>query len=269
MQTIVTGERMRLFCRYADLVLHADSSIVRMLPRCDFFFKYFPIDTDSLEAATGSRSARDVPTIIHAPNHRNVKGTEFLVEAVADLRARGFPCELVLVERVSRIEAQRLYRHADIIADQFVIGAFGMFALEGLSLGKPVLAYLDDTNLGDPVFNLPIVNTNSENITAVLAVLLKVSELRRRLGISGRAAVERYQSIPALAEVWDQLFRHVWSGHRLELEFTRHFSPERHARPFTTDPSQPAFWPVFAEDLREEIRAALDLLRDGAVSSSV
>jgi len=173
----------------------------------------------------------------------------------------GIPMKLCLVEKVARSEALRLYAQADIIADQFCMGAYGMFALEGLALGKTVLTYLDQQTLGDPVFNLPIVNTNPDNLDRVLAVLLQVPELRLRLGRAGRAAVERYQSIGALAEVWTQLYQHVWLGKPLQLEKTRHFSPEREPRSFTENPASIDFWPVPVEDLMPQIRAALEKMQ--------
>ena len=146
------------------------------------------------------------------------------------------------------------------------MGAYGMFALEGLALGKTVLTYLDQEHLGDPVFNLPIVNANPDNLERVLGVLLQVPELRARIGQAGRQAAERYQSIEALAEVWAQLYRHVWWGEPLRLEQTRHFSPERKPRSFTEDPAHGDFWPVPVDDLMPEIHAALERLATAARS---
>jgi hypothetical protein len=138
------------------------------------------------------------------------------------------------------------------------MGAYGMFALEGLALGKTVLTYLDQEHLGDPVFNLPIVNTNPDNLDRVLAVLVQVPELRIRIGRAGREAAERYQSIEALAEVWTQLYNNVWWGKPLQLQKTRHFSTDRKSRSFTEDPSRADFWPVPVDDLMPEIQGALD-----------
>jgi hypothetical protein len=67
-----------------------------------------------------------------------------------------------------------------------------------------------------------------------------------------------YQSIPALAEVWGRIYRHVWWGAPLNLETTKHFSLERKSRSFSEDPSRPDFWPVPVADLMPEILAALE-----------
>ncbi|HEX8152309.1 MAG TPA: hypothetical protein VF698_04245 [Thermoanaerobaculia bacterium] len=245
----VARRRIELFCRFADLVLPGDSSLAPWIPRCDALFKYFPIDTDAIAVAEPSSSANAV-RIVHAPNHRNVKGTAYLIDAVQ--RVGG---ELLLVEGVRRDEALRIYAGADVVADQFIIGAFGTFALEGLALGKPVLTYLDEHHRRDPVFNLPIVHTTLENMDAVLAALLAVPELRARLGAASREAVVRYQSIDALAEVWDQLYRRAWWGTPLRLAQTRHF--QRRARSMSEDPREAEFWPVDVGDLLPRIREAI------------
>jgi glycosyltransferase involved in cell wall biosynthesis len=247
-QAAIVHERMRLFDRHAAMVLPGDSTLRRFLRRNDLMFKYFPVDTEALRVHVQAGN-HAIPVVVHAPNHRFTKGTDALLAAVARLQERGVACELRLVEGVPRTDALAIYATADIIADQFCGGAFGAFALEGLALGKPVLTYLDEEHLGDPRFNLPIVNTNPENIESVLSVLLQSPALRERLGRAGREGVERYQSVQAMAEVWRVIYEHVWWGRPLDLSQTAHFSAERQPRPLTEDPADPDFWPVPVTDL--------------------
>lgn len=254
-QAEIAQRRIRFFCRHAAFVLPGDSSLVRFLPRADLTFKYFPIDTDEIRPVF-TQSAGP-PVIVHAPNHRYAKGTDILLAACDVLRSCGFSFELQLVERVDRTEALQRYAAADIVADQFCMGSFGTFGVEGMAAGKPVLAYLDQEELGDPAFNLPFVNANAENLAGVLAALIHLPELRERLGRAGREAIERYQSIEPLAEVWDRILRHVWWGKALDLASTRYFSKERKARAFTEDPSDAEFWPVPVDDLLPRIHTAV------------
>jgi glycosyltransferase involved in cell wall biosynthesis len=216
------------------------------------------VNTDNLRPA---HTANRCPLIVHAPNHRWLKGTDHVLAAVEAVQARGFACELSLVENVHPSEARRRFAEADIVADQFCSGSFGLFGLEGLALGKPVLAYLDQEQVGDPAFDLPVVNANPDNLAAVLAVVLALPELRARLGRAGRAAVERVQSVPALGEVWARIYRHVWWREALQLESTAHFSADRRPRAFTEDPRDEAFWPVPVSDLAERLREVVALGR--------
>lgn len=257
-QTVRSKERIRLFSHYSDLVIAPYPAVRRLLPRCDLMFTPFSMDGNEVPQAPWPENR--VPLILHAPNHRHVKGTAELIAAVDRLNACGIACELRLVEGVARSVALRMYGEADIIADQLIIGAFGVFAPEAMAVGRPVLTYLDQETLGDPLFDYPLVNTNPENVERVLAALVSVPELRVRLGQAGRASVERYLSPAALAEVWDRICRHVWWKEPLRLEETTHFSAERKPRAFTEDPADTEFWPVEVADLMPQIRAAIGRL---------
>jgi hypothetical protein len=254
---VTTRYRVALYSRHARLVIGMDSSLSRFLTRNDLHFKCFPIDTEQIQPSVSVE--HETPLIVHATNHRRVKGTDLLIDCVQQLQRAGIACELLLVEKVGREEALRLYGRADVIADQFVMGAYGVFALEGLASGKPVMSFLDGQHLANPVFNLPLVNTTHTNMPGVLAALLGVRELRERLGRVSREQVEKYQSIDAMAEVWKQIYEHVWWGSPLQLESTRHFSPGRSARSFSEDPRDPNFWPTDVADLLPAIRRAIDV----------
>lgn len=255
----IVEERVALFGRFADFIMAGDSIYEPILPRSDSSLHTVPVDTESL--VPSEPLARSVPLIIHAPNHRHVKGTAYLIEAVDRLRELGFPFELRLIEGVPRHEALKMYVDADIVADQFIMGAFGIFALEGLALGKPVLTYLDEQHLQRPIFSHPLVNTTPENMIEVLAALHSVPELRARIGEASRASVVRYQSFDALAQVWTRIYRHVWWREPLGLESTAPFDPARTARSLSEDPNCAEFWPVSVDDLMPRIEEAVKRIR--------
>jgi hypothetical protein len=265
---------VRIFSKYADIVIGTDGSLRRFLIRNDIYCKTIAVDTHSLVPLPGP-AKNNPPVIVHAPNHRNIKGTRFLLDSLDELRRIGIPFELRLVEKVRRTDAIEIYRQADIVADQFVIGAYGVFALECLALGKPVLTYLDHDHLSMPVFNLPVVNTNKTNLTLVLGILLQVPELRNRLGAEGRAAVEKYQSLEAIGELNKVIYDHLWWNKPLALEKTMHFDSHRTARSFTEDPAREEFWPVAVGDLKQHIFDALQtvqsnpLLRSGFLDDGI
>lgn len=258
-QREVVEERVRLFGHFADFMMSGDSLYEAILPRIDLTLHPVPVDTESL--VPREPIARSVPVIVHAPNHRNVKGTAYLIDAIDRLRLLGIAFELRLIEGVPRHEALQMYVDADIVADQFMMGAFGVFALEGMALGKPVLSYLDYEHLQRPICNHPLVNTTPENILEVLAVLHALPELRVRIGTASRASVVRYQSIDALGQVLARVYRHIWWREPLELESTPPFDPARVARALSEDPGRAEFWPVLVDDLMPRITEAVRRVR--------
>jgi hypothetical protein len=139
-------------------------------------------------------------TIVHSSNHRRFKGTNFLIEAVEALKKEGLDLDLLLVERVPNREALTLYRSADLIFDQCLMGNFGYFALEAMALGKPVMCFIrhPELYLLHPD-ECPIINTHVSTLRDDLrAIIFRRHELES-IGRRGRSYVERYFSLNAFA----------------------------------------------------------------------
>src|SRR4029450_5390844 len=79
------------------------------------------------------------PVVIHAPSSRRRKGTEHVIAACEQL-----PGGLEMGEGLHDDEARRRYARADIVVDQLNAGWYGLFAIEAMALGKPVVTFLHD-----------------------------------------------------------------------------------------------------------------------------
>ena len=238
----------------ADFSIAADYSLSPLHPH-DLVFKYFPIDCAKWTPLYDT--GNPVPVIVHAPNHRHVKGTDLLLAACDRLHQEGYRFELRLVEGIPRNQVMEIYRHADILVEEFRMGAHGLNGMEFLALGKTVATYLNEDHLRDPACNNGIININPGNVDEVLKVIVSIPKLRLRLGHNGRKAAEQYHSYKATGEVWDRIYRHLWFGDEMDLQTTSHFSPSRQPRSLSEDPCDEDFWPVPVTDLIDEIRAAV------------
>ena len=166
---------------------------------------YWPLDlaTDGGEKYRPfyPQPAKDGPLrIVHASNHRMFKGTKYLIEAVDALRSEGEQVELVLVEKVPNRQALELYRSADLIFDNCLMGNYGFFGLEGMALGKPVMCFVRHPETyvlhAEQCPILPChVATLKEDIRAVLRRRGELTEIGRR----GRQYVEEHFSPQAFA----------------------------------------------------------------------
>jgi glycosyltransferase involved in cell wall biosynthesis len=77
--------------------------------------------------------------VLHAPSSRARKGTEHVIAACEQL-----DCELEIVEGLDHREAFERYRNADVVVDQLNAGWYGVFAIEAMALGKPVVTFLHE-----------------------------------------------------------------------------------------------------------------------------
>jgi glycosyltransferase involved in cell wall biosynthesis len=210
-------------------VAHADHVVsgvdwVDHMPRWDSLTAgHFAIDTDEWTPAPepADRDPNKPIVVFHAPNHRELKGTRFLIDACAELEAEGEPIELQLVEKVPNSEIRRRLAEADVVADQFIVGWYALFAIEAMAMAKPVLCFLRPDLL--ELYTLysfggecPLVNTPALEIKDRLRELVHDAVRRRELGVAGRRYVENHHSLEAVGEILDGIYRTVWPIEPLE-----------------------------------------------------
>ena len=114
------------------------------------------------------------------------------------------PVELRIVEGLRHDEARREYEVADIVVDQLNAGWYGLFAIEAMALGKPVVTFLHDEAVArtEDAFGttVPIVSATAETLTAHLRPLVEDADHRRRVGAASREYVERVHDVETVAD---------------------------------------------------------------------
>jgi len=144
-------------------------------------------------------SDRERPVVLHAPSSRARKGTEHVVAA-----CEGLDCELEIVEGLDHREAFERYRRADIIVDQLNAGWYGVFAIEAMALGKPVVTFLHEEAVRrtEEAFGLdvPIVGATKESLRDMLRPLVESPEERRCVGAASRAYAEEVHDVRRMAD---------------------------------------------------------------------
>ncbi len=161
--------------------------------------KMIPPGIDLSTIAPEPASDRERPLVVHAPSSRRRKGTEYVVAACRDLNV-----DLEIVEGMHHRDALARYRAADIVVDQLNAGWYGVFAIETMALGKPVVTFLHDEAVRrtEEAFGLevPIVSATTETLTERLRALVEDAAERRRVGAASRAYVERVHDANAVAD---------------------------------------------------------------------
>ncbi len=168
---------------------------IRWVPEADVI----PPGIDLSRITPVPPSERSRPVILHAPSSRQRKGTEHVIAAVAGLDA-----DLEIVEGLHHELAFERYRNADIVVDQLNAGWYGLFAIECMALGKPVVTFLHDeavrrTNAAFGT-EVPIVSATAETLREQLRPLVADAAARRRIGAASRVYVERVHDIERIAD---------------------------------------------------------------------
>ena len=183
------------WARRAGAVVVGSYDAVRWVPEAHVI----PPGIDLSEIQPSPPVAREHPIVLHAPSSRSRKGTDEVVAAAEQLGLN-----LELVEGVDHLTAFERYRAADLVVDQLNAGWYGMFAIEAMALGKPVVAFLHEeaTRRTEEAFGIevPIVHATKETLPDVLERLVSDPDELQRIGAASRAYVERVHDLSAVGE---------------------------------------------------------------------
>ena len=201
----VVQERVYRWSAHASLIVGWAMTIGNGFPRWDVLLVApFHIDVrlwKPKQEYSDADGTRGVVRILHCPNHRAFKGTDYILDAVARLKDEDLQLELVLLERVQNTVVHEAMQTADILVDQ-CLAHYALNAIEGMASGLTVCSNLEEPNLTalrrfSYLDECPIVSVTPETLVDRLRSLVKNPDLRRRLGQAGRTYVEKYHSLHA------------------------------------------------------------------------
>jgi glycosyltransferase involved in cell wall biosynthesis len=162
--------------------------------------------------------------ISHSPNHRFVKGTEFILNAIEQLQKEGLKIKLVLIEKKTNEEVRNILENEiDIHVEQLVYTGYALSAIEGMASGLTVITNEENEILTKVLRRYsfldecPAVSATPENITDVLRCLIKNPELREELGAAGRRYVEKYHSENMAQHMFMAIAGKIWFGKNIDL----------------------------------------------------
>jgi glycosyltransferase involved in cell wall biosynthesis len=137
--------------------------------------------------------------VAHAALSRRRKGTDVIVAACRELGV-----DLDVIENVRHDEVGRRIAAADVVVDQLNSGWYGLFAIEAMAHGKPVLGYIHDEAAARTAdafgVEVPIVRTTKEGLAADLGWIVASPERRLERSAASRAYVERVHDADAMAD---------------------------------------------------------------------
>jgi glycosyltransferase involved in cell wall biosynthesis len=173
----IRNKQPLFFHRFADALFVSTPDLLEFAPTATWLPN--PIFIEDY------REHHTIGTIIaHAPTNREIKGTQYIIDAFKGVQKSIPTAILDLVEGVSYGEALERYRRSSIVVDQLKIGWYGMVALECMAMGVPVMCYIRDDlkkYLGDtPPLYFTTPETLEEDIITVLKDTRLQSELSRR-----------------------------------------------------------------------------------------
>lgn len=132
--------------------------------------------------------------IVHAPTSPEFKGSNYILKAINELKNK-YDFDFKLVQGMSHEDATKIYEQADLIIDQVLAGAYGVFAVETMAMGKPVISWISNFMKEKYPKDLPIISANPDTIKEKIEYVIKNKDMLKEIGISGRKYVEKYHDM--------------------------------------------------------------------------
>lgn len=147
----------------------------------------------------GTNSKNGNIKIVHAPSNAGKKGTKYVISTIEKIKNEFDNIDFILIENKPNHEALEIYKEADIVVDQLYLESHGVFAIECMALGKPVLCRIHEEFI-KYYSDLPILSTDPNNLYNNLKILIENQDLRRELGEAGRIYVEEVHDSKKIAK---------------------------------------------------------------------
>jgi glycosyltransferase involved in cell wall biosynthesis len=236
------------------LILNLDlMSVADRLRLRNARFSAFPIDTQRFAPRAVARrycgadellvfmpSRLDWGVTDNTPGRSSTKGNDRLIRGFAAFLALGHRGHLVLLDRgADREVAHRLvvelgiaehaaflpemsldsliehFNMADVVADQFDIGAFGLTGPEAMSCAKPVLIYIDSRQAAR-CYAIPPPILNARNEAEICNALTRMTDPAERADIGRRARdwILQYHDSSVVGRQYAELYREILSSAR-------------------------------------------------------
>ena len=148
--------------------------------------------------------------IVHAPNHRDFKGTEFIINAITEL-SKYVEVDFRMIEKLANVELLKIVSESDLVIDQVIMDGYSNFAIESMSLGIPTIANLgtDSFRLGLARYSFldecPIISATPETLFETLLFWATNRNLLDKKGIECIEYVKKFHSYDSWAYFWKTL----------------------------------------------------------------
>ena len=156
----------------------------------------------------GPEPTGEGPVVVHAPSDLLIKGTQQIMAAI-EAAGRGTPLRPRVIGGVSREAVHAEIGRADIVVDQLNSRTSGVFALEAMALGKPVLLQFERDLLAPFARDTPLVPVTAATLAGELAALAADPARRAALGAAGRAFVAREHDAAVVARRLEAVYAHA------------------------------------------------------------
>lgn len=214
-------KRIEKLSRIASHNFFLNPDLKKFLPSNSSFIPYTIANWNTIKISQPKLNTNTIK-IVHAPTNRSIKGTKFILSAIENLETL-YPSRIdfILIENLSNQAAMEIYKAADLVIDQLIIGWYGAFSVECMKMGKPIMVYIHQEDLVHipPEMALDlmdsVVNTNILDIQAHIERIILNKQILLEYSAKSLYFVEKWHNPVTVAKLMNQYYLNENNDRRL------------------------------------------------------
>ena len=144
-----------------------------------------------------------------------LKAADLIIEAFEKLGKENSSFEFILIENMAHGEAMKTYESLDVLIDQLFAGWYGGIAVELMSLGKPVISYIRESDLGfipTKMKRYPFIKSSPDDILQTIKQVIQMNKSDlRKIALRSREFVEDWHNPETIAKRISNDLHSSWS----------------------------------------------------------
>jgi hypothetical protein len=202
------ARRLRAAARWCDAAVVGDLELLGYVR--PYFARVYllPLCVDLGNANRLRKDRSGPPLVLHAASDPAVKGTADVRRAFEDM-ARRVDMRWRVVAGRGHAELLAELDGADLVVDQLNSETYGVFAVEAMARGKPVLCEIDRAKLAPWARSVPIAEVAPDTLASRLEALMTDAGERERLGVAGRAFAAHVHASERVAAAAEHMYEHL------------------------------------------------------------
>ena len=194
----IKKRKIKKVSKYADHIFALNPDLLRYLPKEATFLPYTIANWESIQPI--KRKINKTIRIVHSPTSRDFKGSQFIIDSLSVLKKKYNNIEVKIIENIPHKEALQLYKEADLVIDQVLIGWYGAFGVEVMKMGIPLAVYIREDDLKfipkemAEDLKKSIINITPFNIVEILSKYMENTELFQEKSKQGKNYVQRWHN---------------------------------------------------------------------------
>ena len=210
-----TIEKIKIWTNLSDFVLSGCDWVNYLYYWDKLIVSHFAVDDfEKIKLSPKKHTSfnKKRPMIIgHAPNHRNIKGTNHILRIVSKLKKKGFNIKFNIYENIPNAQFKKLIQNNDLFIDQIIVGWYAMLSIECMVRGIPVMCKLDQNLLNFYKYNdilkddIPIIDIDINNLEKKIIYFYQNSNKLKKFENEGPKYVKKYHSPKYIGSIFDEI----------------------------------------------------------------